>query len=315
MYTELTHGELEVGRTMSNEVHTSDAAIVAELLRCLVERGDAPNGLSAAAMAALTRAIGTSCALVYSVSPTGLLCLVGTSGIGDGVTDQVSALVAGGRELASTCAARRVATTVALGSETAREDRDYQGADHLHALPLCSRGEINGVLVFTMRGNGPPLGEQLDLVVSALILALDGTWTRRRAVQIGEKLDRTLLATRELTEELARVPLALASPIGGLSEDDAPFDLREYLTLLAERARDLVGAEMVAAGVGTSPEHVFEPWVAVGAPGAMAKAIGHPPRPVGTLGAVAIHGKTVRVRDVHKDPSFVGLPSAPCGHP
>jgi PAS domain S-box-containing protein len=117
---------------------------------------------------------------------------------------------------------------------------------------------------------------------------------------------RMMSATRELIGFWAHRPFAFARPEAALGEE--PADVRRFFTVLAERARELVGAELGAVGVGTSPAQPFEPWVAVGIPREIERAIGKTPRPVGTLGAVAIRGEIIRVEDLRRHPSFVGLP-------
>ncbi|MHB8876543.1 MAG: sensor histidine kinase, partial [Myxococcaceae bacterium] len=94
------------------------------------------------------------------------------------------------------------------------------------------------------------------------------------------------------------------SPTDGESEF-----LKAVLDTVVRKARDLVQAEFAALGVGEDPATPFEPWVSAGMSPETAAAIGRTPRPVGTLGVVAIGGETIRTRDVREHSAYRGLPA------
>jgi PAS domain S-box-containing protein len=87
-----------------------------------------------------------------------------------------------------------------------------------------------------------------------------------------------------------------------------PVDLRTVLQTVVEQARAVAGAQYAALGIVVDPNRSFEPWVYSGLPLEEAAAIGRYPRPVGLLGAVPREGKTIRLREVEKDPRFRGWP-------
>ncbi|MCW5831505.1 MAG: GAF domain-containing protein, partial [Labilithrix sp.] len=168
-------------------------------------------------------------------------------------------------------------------------------------------GATLGALVFATSRAADP-GPRLEAAAGAVALALAAARARRIGSLTHHKLDRTLGAIHELGRRLARVPQSPVSAFSAPLDDEAAFDVRAFFAELAEQVRDLVGAEMAAVGVGTCPERTFDPWVAVGVPEGMERAVGRHPRPVGTLGVVAVGGATVRLRDVREHPAFVGLP-------
>lgn len=109
-------------------------------------------------------------------------------------------------------------------------------------------------------------------------------------------------------EELARAGAAVSEAVASL---EGP-DVATVLHMIALQARALTGAEYVAVGVGTDPDRSFQPWVTVGMPAETIAAMPRSPRPVGTLGAVARAGQTIRTADVRADDRFRGFPA---GHP
>src|SRR3990172_6378226 len=79
---------------------------------------------------------------------------------------------------------------------------------------------------------------------------------------------------RAITEGMA----AIAAPVTASA--------RDVLQRIADVARELVGAEYCALGVGTDPGESFHPWIFSGVSEEQARAIGRFPHPVGLLGAV-----------------------------
>jgi PAS domain S-box-containing protein len=130
----------------------------------------------------------------------------------------------------------------------------------------------------------------------------------RNASGVYQKLDRTMRSTRDVADYLAQAQPLLSVPDVAMPEAARVFDVRTFFTLVAERARDLVGAELAAIGVRHSPDQVFDPWISIGVSKEVAESLGAPPRPVGTLGAVAIRGETLRLHALREHPSFRGLP-------
>jgi PAS domain S-box-containing protein len=120
---------------------------------------------------------------------------------------------------------------------------------------------------------------------------------RRRAEERSWKLYDQLRAVAEAS-------LEISAAIVGLPEASIGMVLRT----VALKAQVLTGAELAAVGIGSDPEHPFEPWVHAGVHSRQAQAIGRPPRPVATLGLVAHEGAVVRLRDVRESPDYAGVP-------
>jgi PAS domain S-box-containing protein len=120
---------------------------------------------------------------------------------------------------------------------------------------------------------------------------------RRSAERESRRLDEQIRgvsrASEAVTEAIAGLPASSVAAV---------------LTTIAVQARMLTGADYAAVGIGTDPGRPFDPWVHVGLPDEVVAAIGRHPRPVGTFGVVAREGRTVRVRDVRRDPAYAGVP-------
>jgi len=89
-------------------------------------------------------------------------------------------------------------------------------------------------------------------------------------------------------------------------------DVSKILQEIVDKARFLVKADYAALGIGTDPNHSFDPWVYSGINEEVKQKIGKYPRPVGLLGWVAIQGEPTRLEDMKKNPLFQGFPE---GHP
>lgn len=87
-----------------------------------------------------------------------------------------------------------------------------------------------------------------------------------------------------------------------------PVDLRRVLQVITDQARLVANARYAALGIEVDPNRSFEPWVFSGVPPEQAAAIGHYPRPVGLLGAVPHGDRTIRLREMERDPRFRGFP-------
>ncbi|MBI2896620.1 MAG: GAF domain-containing sensor histidine kinase [Deltaproteobacteria bacterium] len=89
-----------------------------------------------------------------------------------------------------------------------------------------------------------------------------------------------------------------------------PSNLDAILRTIIEQACIVTGADYGALGIGTDPARPFEPWVFHGMPHSTVEAVGHFPRPVGVLGAVAVRGQAILAEDLRKHREFRGLPEA-----
>jgi signal transduction histidine kinase len=96
------------------------------------------------------------------------------------------------------------------------------------------------------------------------------------------------------------VTAALATP--------AASDPRPLLQLIVDQARGVVDAEFAGLGIGGSQWRRFDPWVVSGIPAKQVAELGHSPRAVGLLGAIAHASRPIRLRDVGDHASFSGLP-------
>ncbi|MFY0535869.1 histidine kinase dimerization/phospho-acceptor domain-containing protein [Nannocystis pusilla] len=84
------------------------------------------------------------------------------------------------------------------------------------------------------------------------------------------------------------------------------------LLVVLLQAQTLTQARYAALGLGTDPSRPFERWVYAGMTPEQAERIGRAPRPVGLLGAVALHARAVRLRDIAESHERIGFPP---GHP
>ncbi|MBI4492478.1 MAG: GAF domain-containing protein [Chloroflexi bacterium] len=175
-----------------------------------------------------------------------------------------------------------------------REVAALTAAGSMLAIPLLASGKTVGVLVATRAQPGG--------FASAELATLRGLADILAAV-IGEACagERRL---RTRVESISHACTAISEALTVF-----PVDLRSVLQTIAEQARTVASAQYAALGIGTDPAVPFAPWVFSGMPPEVAEAIGHFPRPIATLGAVARTGQVVRVPDVHRHPAFVGFPA------
>ncbi|HEY5926491.1 MAG TPA: PAS domain S-box protein, partial [Kofleriaceae bacterium] len=125
--------------------------------------------------------------------------------------------------------------------------------------------------------------------------------------QIERQLAEAFEAERELRADLEAVDIArtvVADAVAALQ--NAQID--DVLTLIAEQARKLTGAEYSAVGIGTDPTRQFDHWITAGMSDDVVRAIGRIPRPIGLLGHVVERVEPLRVRDAATHPSSIGLP-------
>lgn len=298
------HGAFDVSSsTRGDEMRPS----LDELLR-LLGRNEPQNNLGPDVMQSLGRLLGTDVVIVHALAPDGALRLVGSTGLAARGAGEIAALSAEGLEVASQCAAAGDVIRLQAAALTADSDRSVfsaVAAADVVAVPLFAQNRTRGVLTFVERNGQRPSGPELEAVAVALGLAL--ATAANPEPSPCNVLQRAMRVIWDLTDFWALRPFAFAGPQATLTQSAS--DIREFLEVLAERARELVGAELAAVGIGSSPDVPFEPWVAIGMSPETVHAIGHSPRPVGTLGTVAIGGETIRVANVHDHPAFRGLPA------
>lgn len=260
------------------------------------------------ALDALRAELEASAVWVHLVDPAGTLHLAGARGLPAETTSRVRTLSPDAPELAARTfrTGRPGELTAASAGEAASTDKALlQAADaHLRALPLRARGKTLGVLSYTSTA---VTGGRDEDIVALLSLAIAGLEAHRARTGFFNQIELAAKATRELSEYLTRIPETVQ---GGVREAEiSGYDPKPFFNLLAERARELVGAELAAVGVGNDPDKPFDPWVAVGVAEEVVRAIGRIPRPVATLGLVARGGETLRLRELATHPAFVGLPA------
>ncbi|MFN2426652.1 MAG: ATP-binding protein [Candidatus Binatia bacterium] len=83
----------------------------------------------------------------------------------------------------------------------------------------------------------------------------------------------------------------------------------ELLQIILDQARVAADAEFAALGIGDDPERRFDPWLFSGMDPGRAAQLGAPPCPRGLLGDVIRMKRSVRLRDLRRDPRFGGFPS------
>jgi signal transduction histidine kinase len=84
-------------------------------------------------------------------------------------------------------------------------------------------------------------------------------------------------------------------------------DLGDLLLRLANRARDVTGAEFAAIGI-FNESLKLERFIYVGIDEALARRLGHPPEGKGLLGTLARHDRPLRLDDLTQHPDSSGWP-------
>jgi len=158
-------------------------------------------------------------------------------------------------------------------------------------------------------------GTWADIEVATRVLP-DGRWlgmardiSQRKAQE--EKLRLAHEAEQRLRRQIEAISdatAAVADAVNRLPQSD----LRAVLHTVVLQAQSITGAEYGALGIGSDPTLPFDPWITIGVPEHVVRALGAGPRPRGLLAAVAIEGRCVRVDDVSAAAGFGGFPS---GHP
>ncbi len=154
-------------------------------------------------------------------------------------------------------------------------------------------------------------GRYVPVEVSAAILA-DGRWQtfvrditerKRWAARLNAEHDRDQRLLSE-SQQITNAATTISEAVAAISQPD----ISTVLHTVALEAQVLTGARYVAVGLGTDPERPFDPWVVLGMSAEVAKRIGRHPCPIGTLGQVAAHGRTLKVADIRHEPAFRGFP-------
>jgi PAS domain S-box-containing protein len=180
---------------------------------------------------------------------------------------------------------------------------------HIRAA-LATQQPTTGEIAFSTR-RGPCIAQLISIpardrhrpATSCRTALLDITRQRlaeREAGAMHASGQELRLRIERLEQASAQVTAALATP--------AASDPRALLQLIVDQARSVVDAEFAALGIDGSQWRRFDPWVVSGVPAEQVASLGHAPRAVGLLGAVAHASRPIRLRDVGEHASFSGLP-------
>ncbi|WP_437916215.1 PAS domain S-box protein [Sorangium sp. So ce302] len=121
-------------------------------------------------------------------------------------------------------------------------------------------------------------------------------------------------AERRLRSQIEAIGAASAAASEALASlPRSESGVRSVLEVLTRHAKEIVGADYAALGIGEDSQRPFDAWVPSGVPAERIAQIGAIPRPVGVLGAVVREGRTLRLADVRAHPAYIGLP--PHHHP
>jgi signal transduction histidine kinase len=192
------------------------------------------------------------------------------------------------------------------------------------ALALVLGAELLGVLALSFpaaRASAACEFGPLQMMANVLAVAVGRTrWEAKPKPWSPASMQRSLEATLAIANALEVVPenhIEVALRRGFrvwpyALEPSVPEFLRDALTTIVKEACTALVASFGALGFGTCEYVPFDPWVFFGVSEEQVAAIGRTPRPVGTLGVVALQGESVRVRDVREHPKFRGFPP---GHP
>jgi signal transduction histidine kinase len=126
-------------------------------------------------------------------------------------------------------------------------------------------------------------GPDAPFAVRALELALDAAWARAAVRATADRLEALDAATRAIAGVL---------------------DLDTVLQLIADRVRELIGAQYAALGV-VDESGLIERFITSGISQRERERIGDPPRGRGLLGLIIREGRTFRIADIaaHEDSS------------
>lgn len=293
-----------------------DEAMVAA--RRIVEARDSDR-IIARLLDALEGALGPAALCLYAHAldaPGNMLALVAHRGLSESATEALRRFPVDERTLAgrSVTAGALTWLDVRAAGDSAW-DTAVVGPGVVWALPLLSDATTLGVVEGV---SGAPLSQDdREALVGLAGVASAAIARSGRAIDPERMLER---ANRAIADALRIVPAAHVQAAVQRSfhlwpsppDQTLPDFLRQVLKVIVREARVIAGAEMAALGIGGTEERPFEPWVFDGASPELEKHVGHPPRPVGTLGLVAHEGQVIRVPEIARHPNFRGLPA---GHP
>jgi PAS domain S-box-containing protein len=164
------------------------------------------------------------------------------------------------------------------------------GCESIVALPLLARDRLVGVLTFALK-----VPHEFTLEERASLDNCADIFSGAIANAIAYEEERRL---HLLFEAIGNATVAIASE----------FELLRVLQNIVDEARQVAAAEYAALGIVVDENRAFGPWVFSGMTKEQESAIGRHPRPIGTLGIVALQGRIVRIDDVRRHPAFHGLP-------
>jgi PAS domain S-box-containing protein len=243
------------------------------------------------------RILGAVVAYVYLASEgQRVLDLVGARNLPEDLSERLAEVSFDAPLLAARVASLRQAQTVssfeeigpALGLNAELASRI--GCESFVSLPLVAHGHLMGVLTFALKRKHEFTADEYKALDNCAEIFSFGI-----ANAVAYEDERRL---RALFESVGNATAAIAGE----------FELQPLLQSIVDEARAVVDAEYAALGIAASPDQPFSPFVFSGVTKEQAARIGRHPRPVGTLGAVALSGRALRIRDVRQHPAFRGLP-------
>lgn len=167
---------------------------------------------------------------------------------------------------------------------------EWTGSTSAVAMPLVAGDDLVGATIWTIAERRAFSGEELralQALGNIFATALRAATTRRRELRL-----------RSLLESVGRASVRIAEAT----------DLAGVLQALADESRKVVGARYAAVGLVDTPDRPFGTWVSSGISREQALRLDRAPRPVGLLGATALRGERIRIRDLTRDPRFRGFP-------
>ena len=140
------------------------------------------------------------------------------------------------------------------------------------ALPLLSKDRVLGVLLLVLASpirTGTRHFVDLAWLATLLAAVLDGAKTYDEQRQLCTQLRILRAANAAIAERLAVIPdERLRAAIQGrfrlwpgVDEDPLPEFLKPVLQTIIEHAKEAVGAEIGALGIGDARDQPFQPWV------------------------------------------------------
>jgi PAS domain S-box-containing protein len=223
------------------------------------------------------------------------LRFLGERGIPEDALGSISQFSLEGPSLAARAASTRRVQIAGLdeldaGAVVARDLLKRFDCETIVGLPLVAHDQLVAVMTFALKPRQAfSTGERATLDSCAHVFSF------AIAHAMVYEQERRL---RVLFEAVGQATVAVVSEL----------ELQPSLQNIVDEARVVVDAEYGALGFARSEDLPFDPWVWSGVSRKHAAAIGHVPRPVGILGAVARGGGAVRIADVRQHPAYQGVP-------